>query len=888
MTQQPKLTNVTIEDEMKSSFMDYAMSVIISRALPDARDGLKPVHRRILYTMQRLRNFWNQPYMKSARVVGETMGKLHPHGDASIYDALVRMAQSFSMSVPLADGQGNFGSIDGDPPAAMRYTEVRMAKVTGELLADIDKETVEFVPNYDDKDEEPVVMPTRFPNLLVNGSAGIAVGMATNIPPHNLGEILRATVALINDPHISTRQLMEHVPGPDFPTGGIIYGRGGIYSAFETGRGGVVVRAKADIEELEGGRSRIVVTEIPYQVNKSRLLEKIADLVKEKRLEHISDIRDESDRQGLRVVVTLKKDAPAEVVLNKLYKLSPLQNSFGVNMVAIVDRKPQMLTLKSALKVFVRHRRMVIIRRSQYELRQALDRLEVVEGLGLASVEIDTVIRIIRNSLDPEEARQGLMEHEFTGLRQFLIRAGRPEVEIEEAVKKGKYRLSERQAQAILDMRLHRLTGLQQEKLASEYADLCHTITELRKILGDEQKLKDVMISELEEIEKNYAIERRTEIIEESGDITVEDLIADEPMVVTMTLSGYVKRTPLSEFKAQQRGGRGRRGAKVRSEDELATTFVASALSHVLLFTNNGRAFCVKVYEIPKGAPHARGKPFVNVVDLQDDEKVMQMLPVSEFEPDNYIVMATSRGTVKKTELMAFANIRANGIIAIVLEEGDSLIEAKLTDGEMEVLLATAQGRVVRFSEEQVRAMGRVSRGVRGIKLRSEDSVVSMATVVPESDALTLTVTERGYGKLTHLTDYPTHNRGGLGVLAARLRDRDGRVVSLRIVDPTDDVMLVTSRGTVIRTPVEGISIRGRVTTGVTLVRVSEDEAVMAVVRLPEEEEEDEEEGVEEAEADIPKQQEELGDEPEGEDGAGEQGEEGQSDEAPSEDEPTS
>ena len=849
MTQHKQLINVNIEDEMKNSFMDYAMSVIVSRALPDARDGLKPVHRRILYTMHRLKNFYNQPYIKSARVVGDTMGKLHPHGDASIYDALVRMAQDFSMRFPLADGQGNFGSIDGDPPAAMRYTEVRMARLAAELLSDIEKETVEFTPNYDEKDEEPVVMPTRFPNLLVNGSSGIAVGMATNIPPHNISEICRAAIALIENPGISTPDLMDIVPGPDFPTGGMIYGRGGIFSAYSTGRGSIVVRGRAEIEQLENGRSRIIINEIPFQVNKTRLLEKFASLVKEKRILHISDIRDESDRRGMRVVVTLKKDAPGEVVLNKLYKLSPLQTTFGVNLIAIVDRRPQMLTLKAALGVFTRHRRHVVVRRSQYELRQAQFRREVVEGLGLASVEIDTVIRLIRGSQDPGEAKEKLMTHEFTGLKQFLLRAGRPPHEVEEVTKKPFYKLTERQAQAILDMRLHRLTGLQQDKLAQEYAELCDEIAELEDILGDEDRLKGVIIEEMEEIIERYGQERRTEIIEESSDITVEDLIADEPMVVTLTLSNYVKRTPLAEFKAQTRGGRGRRGAQVRAEDEITITFVASALSHVLLFTDSGRVFSVKVYQFPKGAPHSKGRPLVNVIDLQEGEKVVQMLPVDEFAGDLFVLSATSRGIVKKTELMAYANIRATGIRALVLDDGDSLIDAKITNGSMDVLLGTKLGQAIRFSEEQARPLGRVSRGVKGIKLKTGDEVVSMSTLEPEADVLAFTVTEQGYGKLTPISEYPTQNRGGMGVLTIRLKKRDGGILSLRIVDPTDDVMLVTNRGTVIRTPVSGISVRGRVTTGVVLVRLLEDESAMVVVRIPEDENgedsEDEQEGVE-------------------------------------------
>jgi DNA gyrase subunit A len=833
MGEASRLLNVSIEDEMKNAFMDYAMSVIISRALPDARDGLKPVHRRILYTMHRLRNFHNQPYMKSARVVGETMGKLHPHGDAAIYDAMVRMAQDFSMRAPLADGQGNFGSVDGDPPAAMRYTEVRMERLAGEMLADIEKETVEFVPNYDDKDQEPTVLPTRFPNLLINGSSGIAVGMATSVPPHNLKEIIDATIALVRDPEVTTRQLMEHIPGPDFPTAGLIHGRSGIFSAYETGRGNVVMRARADIEEMAGGKSRIVVTEIPYMVNKARLLEKIAELVKEKRIEHISDVRDESDRRGMRVVITLRKDAPAEVVLNRLYKLSPLQTSFNTNLIAIVDGRPRLLTLKAALSVFVRHRRAVVTRRTQFELGQALDRREVVEGLGVACVDIDAVVSLIRESKDPAQAERRLTEYDFAGFAPFLKRAGRPRVEINAAVAEAPYHLTQRQAKAILDMRLQRLTGLQQEKLAQEYSELCDEIRRLREILGDDEKLKELIISELDEIRETFAQPRRTEILEETGELTVEDLIADEEMVVTMTLSGYVKRTALAGFRAQQRGGKGRRGAKVRAEDELATMFVARSHSHVLLFTDKGRVFKKVVYEFPAGSPYSRGKALVNFLELQPEEKVVQMLPVREFEQEQYVLMATSRGIVKKTELMAFANIRATGIIALVLEEGDRLIETRLTDGNKEVLLGTAMGQGIRFPESQVRPMGRVSRGVKGITLRSGDHLVSMSTVVSDSTTFGLTVSERGYGKLTPVSGFPTRNRGGVGVKTAPLSHRVGDVVALRVVDTDDHVMMVTTRGNVIRIPANTISVMGRVTQGVTLVKLPEDDSVMAVVTVP-------------------------------------------------------
>ncbi len=829
-------TLVSIEDELRTSFIDYAMSVIVARALPDARDGLKPVHRRILYTMYRLRNLWNQPYIKSARVVGDTMGKLHPHGDSAIYEALVRMAQDFSLRYPLADGQGNFGSIDGDPAAAMRYTEIRMAKLAGELLADIDKDTVEFIPNYDDKDMEPTVLPTRVPNLLVNGSSGIAVGMATNIPPHNLGEVVRACKALVHNPHMTSRELMEYVPAPDFPTGGIIYGRAGLRSAYETGKGSITIRSKAHIEEISGGRSQIIVTEIPYQVNKAQLLEKIADLVKAKQIEGITDIRDESDRTGMRVVIQVKREAQPEVVLNKLFKQTSLQKTYGINLIAIVDRRPKLLNLRAALVAFLKHRREVVLRRSRHDLAEAKARLEVVEGLGLASVEIDRVIEIIRSSKDPEEARTRLTEHEFTGLGEFLRRAGRPESEIEAARQKGPYHLSERQAQAILDMRLHRLTGLQQDKLASEYGSLCTVIEELTRILSDEDRLNEVIVEELDAILEEYADERRTEIVERTGEITEEDVVADEDMVVTMTVSGYIKRTPLSEFRAQHRGGKGRTGAAVRAEDQIAHMFVGTALSHVLLFTNSGRVFSKRVYQIPERAPASQGKAMINFVDLQDGEQVVAMLPIRDFEDGAYVVFATERGIVKKTELSAFDSIRSTGIIAAVLDEGDSIIEVRVTDGERHILLATAMGQAIRFPENQIRPMGRVSRGVKGITLRPGDRVISMTTVEAASAGLILTVTERGFGKLTHLSEYPLRNRGGIGVLTARINEKSGRVVSLRTVSLEDHVMLITTRGRVIRIPVSSISQLGRVTTGVTLVRGEPDESVMMVARISVEE----------------------------------------------------
>ncbi len=716
-----------------------------------------------------------------------------------------------------------------------------MAKLAGELLADIDKSTVEFIPNYDDKDMEPTVLPTRFPNLLVNGSTGIAVGMATEIPPHNLGEVVRACKALVENPHLTSRELMAYVPGPDFPTGGLIYGRAGLRSAYETGKGRITVRSRTEIEELSGGRRQIVVTEIPYQVKKTALLEKIADLVKKKQIDGISDIRDESDRTGMRVVIQVKREAQPEVVLNKLFKQTQLQRTYGINLIAIVDRRPKLLNLKSALHAFLKHRREVVLRRSRHELAEAQARLEVVEGLGLASVEIDRVIEIIRSSKDPEEARRRLTEHEFTGLGEFLRRAGRPEEEIARAQAKGFYHLSERQAQAILDMRLHRLTGLQQDKLASEYGNLCTTIEELERILSDETRLNEVIVEELDAILDEYADSRKTEIVERTGEITEEDIVADEDMVVTMTVTGYIKRTALSEFRAQHRGGRGRTGAALRAEDQVAHMFVGTALSHVLLFTNRGRVFLKRVYQIPERAPNAQGKAMINFVDLQEEEQVVSMLPIRDFEDGQYVIFATERGIVKKTDLSAFENIRSTGIIGTVLDDGDSIIEVRVTDGMQQVLLATAMGQAIRFPETQIRPMGRVSRGVKGITLRPGDRVISMTTVEADSDELVLTVSERGFGKLTALPEYPLRNRSGIGVLTARINEKSGKVVSLRTVTRDDHVMLITTRGRVIRIPVASISTMGRVTTGVTLVRVKPEESVMMVARVPADDDADDE-----------------------------------------------
>jgi DNA gyrase subunit A len=802
---------VAIEEEMKSSFMDYAMSVIVSRALPDARDGLKPVHRRILYTQHLMNNVWNRPYIKCARVVGDVLGKFHPHGDAAAYDALVRLAQSFSMRYPLIDGQGNFGSVDGDPPAAYRYTECRMRKIGQEILADIDKETVDHQPNYDDKEMEPTVLPTRVPNLLVNGATGIAVGMATNIPPHNLREIVDATIATMRNPTITVDELMEMVPGPDFPTGGFICGRGGIRNAYETGRGALLVRARTEVEEHpKTGRRSLIATEIPYQVNKAKLIEKIAELVRDKKIEGIADLRDESDRDGMRIVIDLKKDAVPEVVQNNLWKMTPLQESFGINMLAIVDGRPQTLSLRQALLHFIQHRREVVTRRTAYDLRQARDRMHILEGLKIAIDNIDAVIDLIRAAKDTESARSGLMEA---------------------------FDLSQRQAQAILDMRLAKLTGLEREALLAEMKEVAALIARLEEILSSEAVLTAVVIEELEAIKSEYGDDRRTEFLDIDVDIDVEDMIAPEEMVVTVTHGGYVKRNPKNLYRAQKRGGRGITGAATHEEDFVSQLFVASTHDTLMMFTSKGRVYAKKIYEVPQAGRTAKGKAFVNLLPLQENERVVALLPVREFAEGAFVVMATRRGLIKKTSLQAFTSIRASGIIALSIQEDDDLVGVSMTEGAADLLLGTRNGWAIRFREENVRPMGRTARGVRGIKLRDSDEVVGMAVVLRETAATLLTVCERGFGKRTPTSDYPTKNRGGKGVITIKTTERNGKVVGLRIVDDEDDFMLITDRGKLIRMPADGIPTIGRNTQGVRLIRLEEDEQVVAMERLAEREE---------------------------------------------------
>ncbi len=826
------ITPVAIEEEMRTSFMAYAMSVIVSRALPDARDGLKPVHRRILFAQKGLSNYWNRPYLKCARTVGDVIGKYHPHGDSAVYDALVRMAQHWSMRYMIVDGQGNFGSVDGDPPAAMRYTESRMARIASEMLADIDKETVDWQPNYDDKELEPTVLPTRIPNLLINGASGIAVGMATNMPPHNLGEVIDATLALIANPGISDEELFAIVPGPDFPTGGFIRGQAGCLLASKTGRGSIVVRGKTEIEEIRKDRFAIVVTEMPFLVNKAKWIEGCANLVRDKKLVGISDIRDESDRSGIRAVFELKRDANHDVVLNKLFKMTALQNTFSVNMLAIVDGKPQVLNLRGALSVFIDHRREVVTRRATYELKEARARREIVEGLGLAVMQIDRVIEIIRASKDTDEAKANLIAEKMMGLDGFLERAGRPEQEVTKAKEQGFVYLTPRQAQAILDMRLGRLTGLEREKLEAEYKQLWSTIDYLLGLLGSHEQLMAAIVEELKEIREQYGDERRTVILDQEGEILDEQLITVEQMVVTRTRLGYVKRTPLSEYSAQGRGGRGVRGATHSDDDFVSDVFVASTHDHLLLFTNKGRVYQKKVYELPSGGRVGKGRPFVNIVELQPEEQVVSLLPVSKFDDDLYIFMATRCGKVKRTSASAFSKIRVTGIRGVHIGEDDALVDVQLVRAEMDILLVTQNGSGIRFQQNQVRATGRESGGVRGVNLRPGDNLVGMSVFKRQSNDTLLTLCENGYGKRTQLSEYPAKNRGGYGVITIKTTERNGKVTGVKMVNDTDELILVSSLGKLIRIRTTDVPVQSRVTQGVRVMRVAEGERVISVERI--------------------------------------------------------
>ncbi|ENM5791390.1 DNA topoisomerase (ATP-hydrolyzing) subunit A [Vibrio mimicus] len=870
-----EITPVNIEDELRSSYLDYAMSVIVGRALPDVRDGLKPVHRRVLFAMNVLGNDWNKAYKKSARVVGDVIGKYHPHGDSAVYDTIVRMAQPFSLRYMLVDGQGNFGSIDGDSAAAMRYTEVRMSKIAHELLADLDKETVDYVPNYDGTEQIPAVLPTKIPNLLINGSSGIAVGMATNIPPHNLGEVIDGCLAYIDNEAITIDELMDYIPGPDFPTAALISGRKGIIDAYKTGRGKVYMRSKAEIETDKNGKETIIVSEIPYQVNKARLIEKIAELVKEKKVEGISALRDESDKDGMRIVIECKRDAVGEVVLNNLYANTQLQTTFGINMVALDNGQPKLFNLKEMLKCFVDHRREVVTRRTIFELRKARERAHILEGLALALANIDEIIELIRHAATPAEAKEGLIARgwDLGNVAAMLERAGtdaaRPEwLEPQYGIRDGKYFLTEQQAQAILDLRLHKLTGLEHEKILDEYKQLLEEIAALMHILASTERLMEVIREELEAIRAGFSDARRTEITAATHDIDMEELIAREDVVVTLSHEGYVKYQLLSDYEAQRRGGKGKSATKMKEEDYIERLLVANTHDNILLFSTRGKTYRMKVYQLPLASRTARGKPIVNLLPLEENERITAILPVTEFSEDKFIFMATGDGTVKKTSLDQFANVRANGLIALNLRDEDSLIGVDITDGESEIMLFSKFGKVVRFKESEetvvvdengqpvldenglpeikfkgVRPMGRTAAGVRGMKLADGDQVVSL--IVPKAEGDVLTVTENGYGKRTSLSEYPTKGRGTQGVVSIKVSERNGSVVGAVQVAEGDEFMMITNAGTLVRTRVAEVSQVGRNTQGVTLIRTSEGESVVGLQRIDEIEESELPEGEE-------------------------------------------
>ncbi len=794
---------INIEDEMRKSYMDYAMSVIIGRAIPDIRDGLKPVHRRALYAMWEMGNVWNKPYKKSARIVGDIIGKYHPHGDAAAYDTIVRMAQDFSMRYPLIDGQGNFGSIDGDPPAAMRYTEIRMARIAEELLADLEKDTVDFVPNYDSSLREPSVLPARFPNLLLNGSSGIAVGVATNIPPHNLNEVVDGTIALIRNPGITVEELMHYIQGPDFPTAGFINGREGIVSAYKTGRGTIRVRARAVIERnARNDRESIIITEIPYLVNKANLIERISELVKEKKMEGIADLRDESDREGIRIVVDLKKDEPSGVILNQLYKHTQMETTFGIIMLSIDKGQPRVLNLKDILQKFLDFRKEVIIRRTMFDLARAKERAHILEGLIVALGNIDAVVALIKAAKNPQEAADGLCR---------------------------RFGLTEIQARAILDMRLQRLTGLEREKIDAEFKELTELIRRLQGVLDDQQKVLDVIVGELEEIKKKYGDERRTEIVQSVDDIDIEDMIVEEDMVVTVSHSGYIKRNPVSLYRSQHRGGRGKVAMVTREEDFVENIFIASTHSYILIFTNLGRVYWLKVYQVPQAGRAAKGKAIVNLIQISPNERVSAVLPVRDFVGGKYVVMATKRGIVKKTDLTAFSNPRTGGIIAVSVDEGDELIEVKETTGTQDILLGTRKGMAIRFKEDEVRSMGRTARGVTGIRIDEDDEVVGMEVIGNENTILT--VSEKGFGKRTEIAEYRLQSRGGKGVINLKTTPKTGAVAGIKQVVGNEDIMLISNTGNIIRLHVDEISVLHRNTQGVKLIDIAPEEKVVGVAR---------------------------------------------------------
>ncbi|OOK43668.1 DNA gyrase subunit A [Legionella pneumophila subsp. pneumophila str. Mississauga] len=830
---------VNIEDELKQSYLDYAMSVIVGRALPDVRDGLKPVHRRVLFAMSELGNDWNKPYKKSARVVGDVIGKYHPHGDTAVYDTIVRMAQPFSMRYLLIDGQGNFGSVDGDAPAAMRYTEVRMSKVAHALLADLDKETVDFSPNYDETEFAPVVLPSRIPNLLVNGSSGIAVGMATNIPPHNLTEVINACIALVDEPDTSLEDLMEIIPGPDFPTAAIINGRAGIIEGYRTGKGRVVIRARTEIETDENsGRQSIIIQELPYQVNKARLIERIAELVRDKKIEGISGLRDESDKQGMRVVIELKRNEVADVVLNNLFAHTQMQNVFGINMVALVDGQPRTLNLKQILEYFIKHRREVVTRRTIFELKKARNRAHLLEGLGIALANIDEMIALIKQSPTPQDAKNALLSKIWQpGLVKAMLEkagsnASRPDDLTEEyGLHENGYKLSEAQAQAILELRLHRLTALEQDKIINEFEELLNLIKELLDILASPERLMQVIRDELIEIKSQFGDERRTEITASQEDLTIEDLITEEDVVVTLSHQGYVKYQPITAYQAQRRGGKGKSATHVKDEDFVERLVIASTHDTLLCFSNHGKLYWLKAYQLPQASRTSRGRPIINILPLAEGEEINAMLPVREYKDGSYVFMATKKGTVKKVPLNAFSRPRSNGIIAVDLEEDDSLVGVDITDGARDIMLFTDAGKVIRFDESKVRPMGRTARGVRGIRVEKDQAVKSLVVVDPSGGTI-LTATENGYGKRTHIDEYRVSGRGGQGVISIQVTERNGKVVrSLQVTD-NDEAMLITDKGTLVRFKVNELSVIGRNTQGVRLINVSSGETVVGMQKI--------------------------------------------------------
>ncbi|MGI6148760.1 MAG: DNA gyrase subunit A [Limnochordia bacterium] len=808
-----KVIPIKITDEMRTSYINYAMSVIVERALPDVRDGLKPVQRRILYGMSELGTRYDRPHKKSARIVGEVMGKYHPHGDSAIYDAMVRMAQPFSYRAMLVDGHGNFGSVDGDPPAAMRYTEARLSKIAMEMLRDIEKDTVDFMPNFDETLEQPEVLPSRFPNLLVNGAQGIAVGMATNIPPHNLGEVIDGIVAMIENPDITTKDLMKHIKGPDFPTGAVIMGREGIREAYETGRGRIKVRAKTQIEQLSNGKTRIVVTEIPYMVNKARLVEKIAELVRDKKVEGITDLRDESDRSGTRIVIEVRRDANPQVILNRLYKHTQLQDTFGVIMLALVDNEPKVLSLKDMIRHYLDHQCDVVVRRTRFDLRKAEERAHILEGYRIALDNIDEVIATIRGARSDQDAREQLM---------------------------SKFGLTERQAVAILDMQLRRLTGLEREKIEAEYAEILKTIARLREILGDMGLVYQIVKEELLAIKEEFADERRTKIGRSAGELEEEDLIADEDIVVTVTHRGYIKRLPVDAYRAQRRGGRGITALHTKSDDFVEQLFVASTHSTILFFTNRGRVYRLRGHEIPEASRSARGTAIINLLSLDPGERIQATIPIAEYSEDQYLVMATRKGVIKKTMLSEFANLRSGGLICITLDDEDEVIGVKLTDGSQEIMLVTKHGQAIRFLETDVRPMGRNARGVKGVTLDGDDAVVGLDVII--NDCELLVVTENGFGKRTPVSEYRRTGRGGKGIKTLNMTDKTGPIIGIQLVHESNEIMIISLEGIMIRIPVSDISRQGRATQGVTLMRLDEGDRVVALAHIAGREEDEEEE----------------------------------------------